>query len=260
MLSFKYILSLLFFISVLQCKGQIAISDINFNKVPQKKVREYLIEQQENTKKSLTDIEPSIKPDSKLEGFRIHEKEYFLKDSIAKVWRHYLVTNPGDSWNGKKVSFGMLFSKKDKKIIYCNESISHIETGQVVYVNLKLLQGLANLVTAFEFITIDNEKRMLEFSYIDGNITEGKQCLQFIKAPKGYTRIIHTTYYKSSSFLRDKLYPYFHVRIINEFHRNMKKLYLSQKARELNIPQDFTNPDRIFSEKVKYQKIASVPK
>lgn len=230
MLFFKYILSFLFFINIFQCKSQVTISDVNFNKVPQKKVREYLVGQQNMHIVNLADIEPSIKPNSKIEGFRTLVKEYFLKDSLNKVWRHYLDTNPGDSWNGRKVTFGMLFSKKDERIVYCDESISHIDTGQVIYLNLKLFQGLANLATVFEFITIDKEKRMLEFSYIEGNITEGKQRLQFIKAPKGYTRIIHTSFYKSSSAFRDRfLYPFFHEKMSDEFHRNMKKIYFKNQ-------------------------------
>ena len=151
---FKYILPILFILNVFQCKSQVTFSEINFNKIPQKKVCEYLIEQQNHQIQSFTDIKPSIKTNSKIKGYKTHVKEYFFKDSLAKVWQHYLVTNPGDSWNGKKVSFGMLFSKKDKKIVYSDESISQIDTGQIVYLNLKLLKGIANLATVFEFITI----------------------------------------------------------------------------------------------------------
>ncbi len=223
---FKYILPILFLLNVLQCKSQVTLSEINFNKVTQKKVREFLIGQQNNHILSFTDIKPSLFSNSKIEGYRNHVKEYFFKDSLAKVWQHYLVTNPGDSWNGKKVSFGILFSKKDKRIVYRNESVSHIDTGQIVYLNLKLMKGIANLAAVFEFITIDKNKRIIEFSYIDGNITKGKQRLQFIETPRGYTRILHTSYYKSSSSLRDRfLYPFFHDKVSNEFHRNMKKLY-----------------------------------
>ena len=189
--------------------------------------------QQNNQIQSFSDIKPSIKTNSKIEGYRNHVKEYFLKDSLTKVWRHYLITNPGNSWNGRKVSFGMLFSKKDKKIVYSDESISKIDTGQVIYLNLKLLKGIANLATVFEFITIDKEKRIIEFSYIKGNVTEGKQRLQFAETPRGHTIILHTSFYKSNSIFRDRfLYPFFHDKISNEFHRNMKRLYFAK-----NMPQ-----------------------
>ena len=230
----KYILFHIFMMNVLLCNSQMTFSEINLKKVPQKKVQEFLLEQQNNHIHSLKEIQPSIKPNSELKGYRNHVKEYFLKDSLIKVWHHYIVTNPGDSWNGKKVSFGMLFSRKDERIVYRNEYISCIDTGQVIFLNLKLLKGITNLAAVFEFITIDKEERVIEFSYINGNITEGKQRLQFIETPKGYTRILHSSFYKSSSSFRDRfLYPFFHDKISNEFHRNMKKLYYKNKVKSI---------------------------
>jgi len=233
---FKYILLFSILLSFYQVKSQVAISEIDINKVPQRKVREYLKVQQDSQIQLFTDIKPSIKANSIIEGYRIHVKEYFINDSLIKVWQHYLVTNPGDSWNGNKVSFGMLFSKKDKKIVYCNESISKIDTGQIIYLNLKLLKGIANLATVFEFITIDKKNKIIEFSYIEGNITEGKQRLEFAETPKGNTKILHTSFYKSNSSIRDRfIYPFFHDKISNEFHRNMRRLYFSKNTTKKSI-------------------------
>lgn len=227
---FKYLFPVLFFITAFQCKSQVTLGEINFDKIAQKKVREFLIGQLNNQINSLTDIEPSINNDSKTEGYKTLVNEYFVKDSLSKVWRHYVNTNPGDSWSGRKVSFGMLFSIKDKRIVYSDESVSHIEAGQVVYLNLKLMEGIVNLATVFEFTNINKEKRIIEFCYIDGNITEGKQRIQFTQTPRGYTHIIHTSYYKSNSAFRDRfLYPFFHNKLCNEFHRNMKKLYYKKQ-------------------------------
>ncbi len=227
---FKYIIALLFFMNTFQCKSQMAISEIDFDKVTQKKIREFLVEEENNGIELLTEIEPTMRTSSATEGYKTHAKEYFLKDSLNKVWQHYIDTNPGDSWDGKRVSFGLLFSKKDNKIIYHDDNISHLDTGQVVFLNLKLMMGVANIAAVFEFITIDKMKRIIEFSYVDGNITKGKQRLQFVETAKGYTRILHTSFYKSNSSMRDRiLYPFFHEKMSNEFHRNMKKLYFSHQ-------------------------------
>jgi hypothetical protein len=158
-------------------------------------------------------------------GYRVDERIYIFKDSLAKVWEHYLFTNPGESWNGNRVKFGLLFSRKENRVVYQGDNVSSLNTGQVFYLNLKLLRGLSNLATVFELISIDDDQKVIEFSYVDGNITEGKQQLKFKQTAKGNTEIIHTTYYKSKSAIRDLLYPYFHTRLLNEFHRNMRKLY-----------------------------------
>jgi len=226
---FKYIIVILFFMNTFQCKSQMTISEIDFDKVTQKKVRNFLIEEENNGIDLLTDIEPTMQTNSDTEGYRTHSKEYFLKDSLINIWRHYIDTNPGDSWDGRKVSFGMLFSKKDNVIVYHDDHVSQLDTGQVIFLNLKLMGGIANIAAAFEFITIDEAKRIIEFSYVDGNITKGKQRMEFTETAKGYTRILHTSFYKSSSSFRDRvLYPFFHDKVSNEFHRNMKKLYFSQ--------------------------------
>jgi len=228
---FKYIIVFLFFMNAFQCKSQMTISEIDFDKVTQKKVRNFLMEEENSGIELLMDIEPTMQTNSDTEGYRTHSKEYFLKDSLVKIWQHYIDTNPGDSWDGRKVSFGMLFYKKENKIIYRNDHISPLDTGQVIFLNLKLMGGIANIAAVFEFITIDEVKRIIEFSYVDGNVTRGKQRMEFVETAKGYTRILHTSFYKSSSSFRDRvLYPFFHDKVSNEFHRNMKKLYFSQHS------------------------------
>lgn len=224
----KYSLSFLTIILALQANAQILISEINTNKISHKKVLHYLQNQQTNHINSILDIRPSLSPDGDNSGFRIDERIYVVKGSLDKVWQHYVITNPGDSWNGKKVSFALLLSKKEKRVVYKGESVSRIDTGQIVYLNIKLLSGFANLATVFEFTSVDEKNKTLEFSYINGNATEGTQNLKFSETAKGYTEIIHTTHFKSNSAIRDRVYPFFHARIINDFHRNMKRLYLAK--------------------------------
>jgi hypothetical protein len=225
----------LMFVIALQSAGQMQISEININKISHQKVRDYLQNQQSNQVGNILDIKPSLLPDSDHSGFKIDERIYVVKGSLDKVWQHYVRTNPGDSWNGKKVSFGLLLSKKQKKVVYEGESVSRIDTGQVVYLNLRIMNGLANLVTVFEFTSVDEKNKTLEFSYINGNITLGTQNLRFIETTKGYTEIIHTTHFKSNSAVRDRVYPFFHARIINDFHRNMKKLYLAKDINSVEL-------------------------
>ncbi|MCK5731257.1 MAG: hypothetical protein KAH68_09300, partial [Draconibacterium sp.] len=217
---FKYIIIILFIINAFYCNSQVAIKETDFNKIPQKKVREFLINEQNNDINLYADIRPTLQSNSNTEGFKTHTKEYFLKDSLIKIWEHYLGTNPGDSWDGKKVSFGLLFSKKHNKIVYNDDYVSRLDTGQIIFLNLKLMMGVANLAAVFQFITIDQINSIIEFSYVDDNITKGKQRLKFIQTNKGYTKILHTSFYKSNSSIRDRiLYPFFHEKISNEFHR-----------------------------------------
>jgi len=229
MQAIRIIYFITFLLIVFQAEAQLCINDVEPDRISQIKIREYMAWQQKHGIHSFYDIKPSLQTNSDINGYYVRENVYQVKKDIEEVWRFYLNTNPGKTWNGKKVSFGFLFSKKDDRIVYCNENIPKIDSEMVVYLNLRLMNGLKNLATAFEFINIDKENKIIEFSYLSGNLSEGKQRIQFTQTPKGYTQILHTSFYRSNSVLKNYLlYPYFHTRTTNEFHRNLKKQMLYQ--------------------------------
>lgn len=211
--------------------GQMYLADVQFDKIEEVAVEQYLHRQIKNDIETFEEVKPSLNPSSSTEGFSFNEREYVVKDSLDKVWGHYVYTNPTVAWNAGKMNFGMLFSKNENELVYPNQNVAGIETGQVIYLNLNLMK-IKKIATAFEIIEVNEENGVIEFSYIEDNVTQGKQQLNFIQTNKGYTKIIHRSYYKSASVLRDHfLYPYFHTRMTNAYHRNMKRMY---KTREFN--------------------------
>jgi len=224
MQAIRVLLFLILIITLFQAKAQTCLKDIEIDKIEQEKIREYIGLQEEQGICKLEDIQPSMQTNSNLKGYHIRENEYQVNKSMDDVWQYYLSSNPAKLWDGNKISFGFLYSKKQDKIFYCDQEVSKIDTGMVVYINLRLMGGLKNIATAFEFITIDSAKKIIEFSYLSGNESLGKQRIQFYETPKGNTRIIHTSFYKSNNFPKTYFfYPYFHTRITNEFHRNIKR-------------------------------------
>ncbi|MCY1719207.1 hypothetical protein OU798_02580 [Prolixibacteraceae bacterium Z1-6] len=223
-----FILFLFVWILAAKSWGQMFLADVQFDKVNEVAVEAYVNRQMQNDKQTFWDVKPSLTPTSSTDGFCFHEREYVIKDSLYKVWDYYVHTNPGDAWNAGKLGFGMLFSKERDEMIYADDKVDRIEPGQVVYLNLHLLK-IKNIATAFEIIKVDGKDGVIEFSYLDDNVTLGKQQLNFVKTPKGYTKIVHRSFFKSESVLRDHfLYPYFHTRMTNTYHRNMKRMYKSQ--------------------------------
>lgn len=213
-------LILFLFIGAL-CYGQCEIAAVNLELIPYNTVKSYIQKQKEHNIISFFDIKPSWT--GYQEGYHIQKKTYKIKESLNEVWNKYKTTSPADAWNGKKIMFGFMYSKQKEKPVYAGETINQIDTGQVVFLNLKLLK-FYNLAMAFEIIAVDPINKIIEFSYIEGNVSQGKQSLQFVDSPGGYTKIIHSSYFKSDSKLRDKfLYPFFHTRTTNEFHRIMRK-------------------------------------
>ncbi len=149
-----------------------------------------------------------------------------LNYDLSTVWEGYSHVNSIKMWNGKSVSFGALLSKSSNLVVYAgNLSSPEIDTGQVYFLNLRLMKGLINVPVAFEITNIDQSLKILEFSYIDGNKSKGKQTIQFFDNNDGSTRIVHISYFKSGSHLRDNLfYPWFHKKFIKEFHGSMRQM------------------------------------
>lgn len=219
---FPVIIAVLFYTNI--CLSQTCFENINPELIHHKKIVEYLIEQKANTAKNIADIKASCHSDDDFIGFRKHEKRYLIKENISKVWANYTHASPTESWEGKTVSFGIMISKPNKTILYPGDDFQSIDTGQVVYLNLSLLRGIYELALAFEIIKVDEKNGLIEFSYVEGNKSMGIQRIRFISTPKGNTRIIHSSFYKSNSRIRDKIfYPFFHQRATNEFHRNLKR-------------------------------------
>jgi len=211
--------------------GQLSFDDVKMEKIHQRKIRKYIEVCSEDNKHQFAGIHPSWKRGKDLSSYSSNEMIFYLKGNLQDVWQGYISANPSKSWNGRKVSFGLLVQKFPGTIFYNNDSIMGVDTGQVYFLNLKLLLGIYKVPVAFEMITVDAVEKVIEFSYIEGNKSSGVQQVKFSDFGGGRTKIIHSSYFKSDSKFRDKnLYPFFHEKIVDDFHRNMRKLLHLKKA------------------------------
>jgi hypothetical protein len=199
---------------------------INLDLIPKKKVRSYIVEREISSMENYNSIHASWKEGLDISTYKMQEKVFYLQEKLESVWDCYNSASPVKSWNGHFVRFCLLISKQTNSVKYQdNTDFSEIDTGQVYFLDLKLLAGLFNVPVAFEIIKVDTTSKIIEFSYIDGNKSQGKQTIQFFDNGDGRTRIIHRSYFKSDSAFRDDVfYPFFHTKIIKEFHRNMRKM------------------------------------
>jgi hypothetical protein len=222
---FKQIVLISLFLLIAQFGiAQDLLSEVDEERLVNPVVVEYLHNQLDQNITAFKDIEPSLKPDDDVSGYKKQVLDYYIKGNPDFALKNYINSLTGKAWNNRKMRMNLVFSKKTGTLHYNNDSLEPLDTEQIFYLNLSLLFGLYNLPMAFEITDIDKENFNLEFSYIKGNKSEGKQQIKFLKSRNGYTRIEHWTYYKSKSFLRDYLlYPYFHKKLTDNFHRNLRK-------------------------------------
>ena len=212
------------------------VERIDLERIPQEKVRNYIISRSIDKLDDFSSIRSSWEKDTNVSDYNLVENEFYLKNSLSEVWDCYLHTDPVKMWTGKSVKFGLMISKYSTTVLYASGPGSmDIDTGQVYFLNLRVMFGLINVPVAFEVITIDPERKILEFSYLDDNKSLGKQTIQFFDNGTGKTRIMHRSYFKSSSNLREKLfYPYFHGKLVRDFHRKMGHYIGNIKQASLN--------------------------
>jgi hypothetical protein len=227
----KLIILLFVFGSSLQLAfSQIPVR-INLKEISQRKIRNYIVSRSIDKMDNFSLIHASWKKGIDESNFNVIEKTFLLDYGLSDSWEFYRHANTLKIWNGRSVEFGLLLSKGTNSVInMTNSSFHEIDTGDIYFLNLKLIKGLLNVEVAFEIIAIDPIHRVMEFSYIADNKSLGKQSIQFFDDGSGGTRIVHRSYFKSNSNIRDKLfYPHFHKKFIREFHQTMGKLIKNRR-------------------------------
>ncbi len=201
------------------------MNTIDLGKIPYKKVRKYIAERKIDQMNDFSLIHASCKKETIEPDFNASQVVFYLPYDRIEVWNYYRNIDPLKTWNRKSIGFGLKISKSANYVTYINNATPiRVDTGQVYFLNLRLLFGLSNIPFAFEIINIDETRKVAEYSYIDNNKARGKHVIEFIDNGNGGTIIVHRSYFKSESSFRDKfLYPIFHKKFIKEFHRNMRQ-------------------------------------
>lgn len=223
----KKIIFLLFVIltAYFQCFAQKKLDEVQTQNIEYKRVVEFLDHQKTINIVTFGEIKPTLPPDSSTIGFHVIDREYLYKDKLENVWNHYVNAGLQNSWNTKKIHLGFTYSGKDDSLYYAADTIKSLIPGLIVFFDIDLLFGIKDIAMAFEVTRIDSVKKIIEYSYIVGNGSEGKQQMFFENTPKGNTLITHLTYYKSKPKTREGIYPHIHAQLINRYHRNMKRMY-----------------------------------
>ncbi len=191
----------------------------------------YLQHQTDNGTVYFNELEPSLKPGESADDYQTVVREFLIKDNIDEVWNTYVLTGLQKAWSTRKINYGFSYSRHSDTLFYADDTQCKLEVGLIVFLNLKMLFGAKSMAMAFEVTRIDPVHKVLEFSYLKQNGTEGRQQLIFESTAKGYTLITHLSNYKSRHKTRDKLYPLVHAQIIGRFHRNMKEIYKAKNKK-----------------------------
>ena len=209
----------------------VPIDSVDFKRIQHKQVRKLISRQKQFGVRTFNDLHPVCytSPDSNF--YQTFKKSEIIRQDINLVWNNLIHQSPSEEFDGRIVSFGLLYSKKLNNFLYRNESYAGIEEGQILFFNLRVLSGIKNIAVAMEVTKMDNDHKELEYCYIDNGSTKGTQKFTLKSTPDGYTEITQLTKYKCKSRLRDRrLYSFFHEKIVEEFFATIK--HKSETGRE----------------------------
>jgi len=199
-----------------------SIDSVDFNRIQHKKVRKLISRQKHFGVRTFDDMLPVCYNILDSNDYQTFKETELIRQDINVVWDNLIHQSPSDEFDGRIVTFGLLYSKKRNNFLYQNESYAGIEEGQILFFNLHVL-GIKNLAVAMEVTRLDEARKEIEYCYVDHGSTRGTQKFLLKSTPEGFTEITQLTRYKCKSRLRDqKLYSFFHKRIIEEFFAAIK--------------------------------------
>jgi len=163
-----------------------------------------------------TSVQGPISPDE----YNYNHMVFEIDRSLSDVWSAYLSSSPKSSWSGKGLLFDFAYSKRDQKIYYRDGEVPNMHEGMGVFIVLKIF-NLMKITAAMEITKIDEATHTIEYTYLKKNSSNGRQIIQLSDSGNGTTRLVHDTYFKSSSRLRDRIYPKPHEDLVAQLHQNV---------------------------------------
>lgn len=197
---------------------------IDFSRIRQKSVHRLFRKNKLETVTHLSLLQSFCYNPDRANQFHKHLKHFRIAASIETVWQTYKTISPQDTWNGRMVSFGVMYSRKQNQLAYYDDAYEGLEAGQLIFLSLNLFANRLHLAVGHEVVAVFNDRMHIKICYIQNGASIGTQLIQLKKISDRETEVLHETWYTSGSWLRDKvLYPIFHERAITEFHTNVKR-------------------------------------
>jgi len=202
----------------------VPIDSVDYKRIEHKKVRMLIRKQKHFGIKTFSDMNPVCFNTTDSDRYHTFSKSLLIRQDIDAVWDNLIQLAPQDEFNGSIAKFALLYSKNQNNILYSTDVKKGIEEGQILFFNLCVLGGIRNLAVALEVTCLDKNRKTVEYCYIDHGNTKGTQQIILTSTPEGYTIITQHTLYRCNFRMRNnRIYAFFHERIVNDLFHNIQK-------------------------------------
>ena len=219
----KNLLTFVLFSLCVAAQAQMQISEVDAKRLKHRKVAKYLNSDELKTLQYFSEIQPSVSDSCDLSGFHFHRGLYIVNASVSDVWDVGVGASPVELWRGKMLALACIYEAGRGGLFYPDdEPHEPLELHQIYFINLRIMR-MFNVAAALMVTKVDEGERVIEFTYIGGNTSVGRQTLRLVGLGDSETIIVHDTFYRSGSTLRDRrFYPRFHQIAITDLHKNLE--------------------------------------
>ncbi|MDC7227218.1 MAG: hypothetical protein PQJ61_10695 [Spirochaetales bacterium] len=164
-----------------------------------------------------------------LKDYSSHQMSYIVHEDADEVWSDYISTDPVIAFDSRIIDFGIVYNSGESTLYTPeNQPVPHFAEGQIYILDLKLL-GFYQIPVAFKISEIDSKKKLIEFVYLENNVSNGCQRITLSsendEEGEQITVVKHTSFFRSGKAFRDKyLYPPFHNQTVKDFHENIFRI------------------------------------
>ncbi len=164
-------------------------------------------------------------------AFSYSVMRFELPESPGKAFSHYTKANPLQVWKNSRSRIHAVYMPSSGRVLTpktMTENWGGFEVGMKLFIDMSALPiAVINkpaMMIGVEIVEIDPVKRVIVLAYLEGTPSYGFQRMHFIEAPeRGGTVIVHESWFQSYKKPVEKLYPYYHRKMLKSMHRRFRK-------------------------------------
>jgi hypothetical protein len=167
-----------------------------------------------------------------LSQFLRNDMRFTVGERVSTVWTGYRTINPLKIWSSNRAWLYAVYSPSLERTLYRKDletTWPGFEKGMKVYIDMSSLPVAVThrpaMMVGLEITRMDASRHIVEYRYLEGSPSYGKQVLSFRQSPNdpSSTEVLHETWYRSYGKVVEAMYPVYHRDMLKGMHGRFKQ-------------------------------------
>jgi hypothetical protein len=163
--------------------------------------------------------------------FKTDNLFFTVNRSVEAVWGRYMTINPLKIWSNPRSRIVAVYVPSMDRTLYRDDLATEwpgFEEGMKIFVDMSSLPvAVTNrpaMMVGLKITKIDAASRTVEFRYLEGTPSYGMQVIRFRagRDNPNVTEITHDTWFRAYGALIERMYPFYHRKMIRGMHGRFK--------------------------------------